>query len=616
MELDIKKKPLFGEHRYSPKKLIRELAEHPDVVEALDKNPPKQSFVGGPGKYVREILKEIVATPSATVVEGLRRSLGMLWYRIFNGLEIQGLEELKQQIQGKQVVYLPSHRSHLDYLLLSYVLDEAYMEIPHIIAGNNLNVTGVGKILKGGGAVFMRRSFRNHPVYATCFITYLYYLLDHSFPIEIFIEGGRSRTGKNLLPKIGLLTILIEYLLKNPEKDLHFVPVSFTYERVPEEGAYIKELNGAEKQQENLLEMINAFKVLKKNFGKVYVSFAPPMSVREMLQRYLEKNKLDQIPEPHSESFREMAFSLGMDVMDQINIYTRTSAVPVVATALLSERHRGFQKNELLEKSRFLVDLYQAVHPRAHDTLVESEGGLESIIEFLIKSGTVGCIHDPDEDIYYFNTKDKIRLNLYKNIFVHHYVIPSIIALKLKHGVNTRDKLLENIFLFNDLLRHEFRFPQSYDFTEAVDTMLKFALEQGLVTEKRGKYDITNPKAYKKINMLANILLPFLESFYVAINVLTSKKAAFPMDTKKLVEVFRETHHKLLLLGKIDSLEGNLTVSYNNIIRFFVEEDILEQSSPGGKKKLIKRGEDFDTIYSLNERFFPAEDQLISAGEW
>ncbi len=615
MKLEVKKKPVFGAHKYSAKKLIKELSEHPDIVKALEEHPPKKTWGGSPQKHVQEMLKEIVATPSPAVVEGLRKSLRMLWYRIFNGLEIQGLDELKQQIEGKQVIYMPSHRSHLDYLLLSYVLDENYMEIPHIIAGNNLNVTGVGKILKGGGAVFMRRVFRNQPVYATAFITYLYYLLDHGFPIELFVEGGRSRTGKNLLPKIGLLSMLVEYLIKHPEKDLHFVPVSFTYERVPEEGAYIKELNGAEKQQENLLEMINAFKVLKKNFGKVYVSFAPPMSVREMIERHLQKNRLDEMPVPDTVSFKEMSFSLGMEVMDQINIYTRTSAVPVVATALLSERHRGFQKNELLEKSRFLVDLYQAVHPRALDTLVESEGGLEGIIEFLIQSGTVGCIHDPDEDIYYFDTKDKIRLNLYKNIFVHHYVIPSIIALKLKHGAKTREKLLENIFLFNDLLRHEFPFPQSYDFTEAVDTMLKFALAQDLVTEKKGVYEI-NPKMYKKINMLANILLPFLESFYVAINVLTSKKAAFPMDSKNLIEVFRETHHKLLLLGKIDSLEGNLTVSYNNIIRFFTEEEILSVSTSSDKKKLIRKGEDFENIHALNERFFPAEAEMISAGEW
>jgi glycerol-3-phosphate O-acyltransferase len=614
MKLETKKKPYFGDHQYSQKKLIKELQEHPDILDALENHPPQKSLGGNSGKLVQEYLKEIVATPSPTVIDGLRRSLKMLWYRIFNGLEIQGLDELKSQIQGKQVVYMPCHRSHLDYLLLSYVLDEYFMEVPHIIAGNNLNVTGVGKILKGGGAVFMRRSFRNQPIYAAAFKVYLSYLLDNNFPIEIFVEGGRSRTGKNLQPRIGMISMLVEYLMKNEEKDMQFVPISFTYEKVPEEGAYIKELNGVEKQQENLFEMLNAFKVLKKNFGKVYVSFAPPMSLRQMISQYLEKNELKESPVPDSEPFKEMSLSFGKEVMDQINIYTRISAVPVVATALLSERHRGFHKNELLEKSRFLVNLYQAVHPRAHDTLVESEGGLEGIVEFLIQGGAVGCIHDPDEDIYFFNSKDKIRLNLYKNIFVHHYVIPSIIALKLKHGVKTRNELLDHIQEFNDLLRHEFMFPQSYDFTEAVDTMLTFALEQELISGEDGNYEI-NPGMLKKINMLANIILPFLESFNVAINVLTSKKALFPMDPKNLISVFRETHHKLLLLGKIDSLEGNLTVSYKNIIRFFTEEEILN-TSVKNRKKLIKKGEQFDNIYKLNERFFPASNDTKDGREW
>ena len=604
MKLEIKKKPYFGEHKYSAKKLIKELQEYPEIAQVLKTESESEKRPGTAKKLLNEYLKEIVATPSSTVIEGLRRSLRMLWYRIFNGLEIQGIDELRSQMAGKQVIYLPCHRSHLDYLLLSYVLDEHYLEVPHIIAGNNLNVAGVGKILKGGGAVFMRRTFRNNPLYATSFITYLHYLLDHKFPIEIFIEGGRSRTGKNLQPRIGNIEMLIDYLEKNPDKDLHLVPVSFTYEKVPEEGAYLKELNGAEKQQENLFEMLNAFKVLKKNFGKVYVSFAPLMSLKDMIKDFVAEKKAESLSDLEPEAAKELAFSVGTDVLEKINIYTRTSAVPVVATALLSQRHRGFHKRELLEKSQFLVDLYQQVHPRAQDTLVESEGGLEGIIEFLIQGGTVGYIHDPDEDIYYFNSKDKIRLNLYKNVFVHHYVIPSIIALRLKHGIKRREELLENILMFNELLRHEFMFPRSYDFTEAVDTMLDFSLKNDLITELDGELSI-NPAMKDKINMLANIITPFLESFLVAINVLTSKKAKFPMDYKNMVSVFRETHHKLLLLGKIDSIEGNLTVSYKNIIQFFFEEKIVTISKLKNKKKLVRKGDKFDKIFDLPDKIFP-----------
>lgn len=604
MKLEKLKKPYFGPHHYSQRKVIKELSEHPNILEALEKYPPDKSMVGLNRNPIQDSLKEIVATPSKTVVDGLRRSLKLLWFRIFNGLEIQGLSALKEQIAGKQVIYLPCHRSHLDYLLLSYVLDDAYMEVPHILAGSNLNMAGVGRMLKGGGAVFMRRSFRNDPLYATAFFTYLYYLLDRQFPIEVFIEGGRSRTGKNLPPKIGILTILIEYLIQNPDKDMLLAPISFTYERIPEETAYIKELNGAQKQQENLLELLNAYKVLKKNFGKVFVSFAPALSMREMMSDYLSLNKLEDLPEPDTEGFREMAYSFGMDVMDEINTHTRTSALPVVATALLSEKHRGFHRNDLLQKSQFLVDVYQAVHPRAQDTLVESEGGLNGIIEFLIQGGTVQRIQDPDEDIFYFKSKDKIRLNIYKNIFVHHYVIPSLIALKLKQGIGTRESLLEDILFFDNLFRYEFMFPRSYDFTDAINTMISFSLERGLIEETDGELGI-NPVKAAEITLLANILQPFLETFYVAIKVLTSKKVAFPQDSSKVISLFRENHQKYLLLGKVNTMEGNLTVSYKNIIRFFVEEKIIQSSKGKSKKQLLRKGDDFSKIHDLYDKLFP-----------
>ena len=610
MKLERKKKPYFGEHKYSAKQVIRELSEHPRILEAAEKYPAEKSWRGERRNPVNEYLKEIVATPNRRVVDGLRRSLRMLWYRIFNGLEIQGLTNLKEQIDGKQVVYLPCHRSHLDYLLLSYVLHERNMAIPHIIAGSNLNMPGVGKILKSGGAVFMRRTLKDNPLYATAFVTYLHYLLDHNIPIEIFIEGGRSRTGKNLQPRTGLLSILIEYLQQRPEKDIMLVPVSFTYERIPEENSYINELNGKPKQEENLFELLNALKVLKRNYGKVYVSFAPAMSARECMEKHISDNSMSSAPEPDTPDFKEMAYCLGMEVMDQINIYTRTSALPVVATVLLSERHRGFHKYDLLNKSQFLVDVYQAVHPRAQDTLVESEGGLEGVVDFLIQGGTVRRIDDPDEDIFYFNTKNKVRLNLYKNIFVHHYVIPSIIALSLRHGMKKREELLENILFFDNLLRHEFMFPRSFDFTEAVNTMLNFSLAHSLVSEQNGDL-LPNPAKMKELNILANIVLPFLESFHVAIDSLTSKKVVYPIDSKKLVTIFRENHQKLLLLGRINSMEGNLTVSYQNIIRFFTEEKVLEQQNTVERKSIIRTGKAFETIHELDQKLFPKE-QLIS----
>jgi len=601
MDLRPSKHQFFGQYEYSPKKLIRNLQEHPDILQALEDYPAENRKIRFNQSTLQSYLNEIVATPSKKVVDGMRRTLGLLWYRIFNGIEIQGLDELKSKIAGKRVIYLPCHRSHLDYLLISFVLNSNGMNLPHIIAGNNLNIAGVGRILKGGGAVFMRRSFQDKPLYGAALRTYLHYLLEHKFPLEVFIEGGRSRTGKNLPPKTGVLGMLMDYMLANADSDLQLVPISIAYERIPEEKTYIKELAGEAKKKENIFELLNSYKVLKKNFGKVFVSFAPPMSLREMHERYLEENQMPISPTAESTEYKSMLYSFGMDVMDQINTHMRISAVPLVATALLSERHMGFHKDDLLQKSQFLLDVYQEVHPRAQDTLVESKEGLKGTIEFFIESGLVSRWRDSTEDIYYFNSRNKVRLNLYKNIFVHHFVIPSVIALKLKQGPQSRESLLQDICFFERLLRYEFMFPRSYDFTEALDTMLNFSQAKGLIRkEEGGNYIICNEKE-KEIRMLSRIILPFLDSFHVAIDVLLSEKVTFPLFQKKLVEVFRAGHQKLLLLGKIESLEGNLTVSYHNIIHFLIDEKILEVERDNNRNLVMRKGNHFEKLIKLRD---------------
>ena len=111
--------------------------------------------------------------------------------------------------------------------------------------------------------------------------------------------------------------------------------------------------------------------------------------------------------------------------------------------------------------------------------------------------------------------------------------------------------------------------------------------------------------------MLANIILPFLESFHVAINTLKSKKVSLPLDFNKLITIFHESHQKYLLLGKVSSIEGNLTVTYKNIIRFFSEEKVLKSERVTNKKTIIKRGPEFEKIEKLDRKLFPQNLEAV-----
>ena len=207
-------------------------------------------------KYVMEIAADISWPAIRIAVRVLRR----LWNQIYDGIELGHTERLREVAKEKVVVYAPCHRSHFDYLLLSYICYEQGVQLPHIAAGINLNMPIVGPILRRGGAFFLRRSFRGNRLYAAVFDAYLNQLLTRGYTIEYFVEGGRSRTGRLLSPKGGMLAMTVGSYIQNPRRSVVFVPVYFGYEKLIEGGSFISELGGAEKQKESLLGLVRSIK--------------------------------------------------------------------------------------------------------------------------------------------------------------------------------------------------------------------------------------------------------------------------------------------------------------------------------------------------------------------
>src|SRR5690606_17847753 len=184
---------------------------------------------------------------------------------------------------GHEVVYVPCHRSHADYLLLSYQLHHAGVVVPHIAAGVNLNLPVLGPLLRRGGAFFMRRSFRGNALYSTVFKEYMAQLLDRGVPMEYFIEGGRSRTGRLLAPRAGMLSMTVRAYLRSPHRPVLFQPVYIGYEKLMEGKSYIGELSGKPKEKESWLGLLRAAGVLRQRYGHVALSFGEPVELTPML---------------------------------------------------------------------------------------------------------------------------------------------------------------------------------------------------------------------------------------------------------------------------------------------------------------------------------------------
>ncbi len=231
----------------------------------------------------RSFALEIASDYSYGVVRALELFLSWLWERIYDGIEVHNLDALARIAPGQGIVYVPCHRSHIDYLLLSYLIHRNGLTPPHIAAGANLDLPLVGALLRRGGAFFLRRSFRGEPLYAAVFHEYLHLMLARGFPIEYFIEGGRSRTGRTLMPKAGILGMTVASFVRSHERPLVFVPVYIGYERVIEGETYVRELAGRPKQKESLWQLAGALRHLRRHFGKVHVNFGEPLALAQFL---------------------------------------------------------------------------------------------------------------------------------------------------------------------------------------------------------------------------------------------------------------------------------------------------------------------------------------------
>ncbi|HEX7374442.1 MAG TPA: 1-acyl-sn-glycerol-3-phosphate acyltransferase, partial [Steroidobacteraceae bacterium] len=237
-------------------------------------------------RAARTYAYEIAANYSHPFVVFMSGVLGRLWNRLYDGVELVNFSSLQSVDEGSEIVYVPCHRSHMDYLLMSYVVYQKGYAVPHIAAGINLNMPVIGSFLRRGGAFFLRRSFGGNATYSSVFSKYLGLMMARGHSIEYFIEGGRSRTGRLLQPKTGMLAMTVRSYVREPSKPVVFVPVYFGYERVVEARTYIGELSGRPKEKESVLGMLRTLPELRSRFGKVYVSFGEPLPLDPVIQKH------------------------------------------------------------------------------------------------------------------------------------------------------------------------------------------------------------------------------------------------------------------------------------------------------------------------------------------
>ena len=303
----------------------------------------------------RKYAFEIAANYSHAFVQIAEKLLGRVWNRVYDGVKLNHAATLKEVSEGNEVVYVPCHRSHMDYLLMSYIIYHQGYALPHIAAGINLNIPVVGRLLRKGGAFFIRRSFAGNSLYTVVFMKYLAAIMARGHSIEYFIEGGRSRTGRLLHPKTGMLSMTVRSFLRDPVRPVVFVPVYFGYERIVEANTYISELSGAAKKKESWLDLLLSLRVLRERFGTVHVNVGEPIRLNALLDAQLPSWREQRFDDDtRLPAVNALVGELALSIMRGINAAAAVTPINLLATTLLASPRGALPESALLRQ----LDLY------------------------------------------------------------------------------------------------------------------------------------------------------------------------------------------------------------------------------------------------------------------
>ena len=511
--------------------LIDKVLSSPAVKEAIaDQARRDNGKVEAAWKKAHAMAYEIAADYSHPVVRSASYLLTSVWNRIYRGVLVHHLDTLKAAAPGHEVVYVPSHRSHMDYLLLSYLLYTKGIVPPHIVAGINLDLPVIGSLLRRGGAFFIRRSIRGSALYSTVLSEYVAQLVAGGYSLEYFIEGGRSRTGRLLQPKGGMLAMTVRAFVRQPSRPVLFQPVYIGYEKLMEGDSYLDELTGKPKQKESIWQLLTGIpRVLRTNYGQVVVNFGEPIPLGEVLA--------DQAPQwdgrPLEEDERPQWLSDTVDALAQriqVNVNRAADVNPInlLALALLSTPKHAMGEADLLAQIALSTTLLREV-PYS-DRVTVTPHPPEQIVAHGEEIAVLQRTAHPLGDVLSVDDDNAVLLSYFRNNVLHLFTASAWIACCFLHNRRmsraTLQRLGRNLYPF---LQAELFLPWDENgFAERIERTIAVFVREGLLEEVSGDGDdggILGRNAGQsdevfRLRALGHPLQQAFERYYIAISVL------------------------------------------------------------------------------------------------
>lgn len=541
-------------------------------------------------------LTEIVSNYRYRSIEVAYVLLTWLFTRVFDGVSVldKELQDVREIMRIKPVVFISCHRSHLDYLVIPYVLFLHDMVTPHIVAGVNLLFWPLGTFLRSGGGFFIRRSFRGNVLYSICLSKYLEFLLHNRYNVKFFIEGTRSRSGKMLAPAYGILKMVIQAQKNKCCEDIALVPVSISYDEVPEQGAYTKEIGGGQKTRESARELFRSRSVISKNIGKVYVRIAPPLYTKDIVLS--ESTERDS-----SLVLQKTAFQ----ICKRINDVSPITVKSMVSSVLLANPFTSISLETILDFSKKLRSHAEWGGCSMSGTEENFSRSVEQTVRRLQTSSIITVNDATVPRTYNCDRRKRLVLNFYKNNGMHFFVIPSIAVWAFLQAVTEVEPTCPAQLLYEsirkralelrNLLKFEFFFSPTTEFLTEVEShlghVLKWdasSLSQSPLSLASSWIDVIHSKnkGLDFLSLYLRLSADLLESYATVLLYLKSDHKA-TIERKALVQRILKFAEGINYQAKLNFSESLSIQNYTNAIALL---ENLKQLTvfEDGNKKMVK----------------------------
>jgi glycerol-3-phosphate O-acyltransferase len=557
------------------------------VDEARSKKLSHQQAKQQAKKYINEI----AADYRPGLIRLAEKILTKIWNKIYNGIEVRHADKVRALAQnGHEIIYVPCHRSHMDYLLLTYVIYHEGLVTPHIAAGINLNFRPVGGILRKAGAFYLRRSFAGNKLYTAVFREYLELLFNKGYSVKYFPEGGRSRTGRLLPPKTGMLAMTLQALIKGINRPVSIVPVYIGYEHVMEVSSYLKELNGNGKKKESFFQMFLAIKKLK-NYGYGFLNFGEPINLTNYLDQQIPnwREEQEKTADKKPTWLTPVVNELATEVMGRINQTAAMSGMSICAMCLLSAKKHAMAQSELEQAIDHFLELLRDAPYSELATLPKVSG--KKLLESTLKLNKFNVCEDSFGKIISLKNQNAVALTYYRNNILHLFALPGLIAaIVFAHKGLTKQQILHMVAKLYPLLKRElFIYMSAQQATDYAESLLDKMLEMGLFETNKTEIQPppANSKTFYSAWLLNRSIQETLQRYAVVLTLLSRQEKVSRAELERKSAQFAERLSALHGINSPEFFDKKVLATFINALK----ENALIEADENGKLRHSEQSE-------------------------